>query len=310
MDDLVIETHGLTKRYGPVLAVDALSLQVPRGRVFGLLGPNGSGKTTTMSMVLGLVKPTEGVCPPVWCGAKRVGPCLLRRVGAIIESPAFYPHLSGRDNLRYFQGISRRGGRDEVDRLLDMVGLTERAGSEFRTYSLGMKQRLGLGYALLGDPELLILDEPTNGMDPAGMAEVRELIRNLGNSGYTVLLSSHLLREVQEVCDSVGILTRGKLIAQGPMNDLLAGRGAVRIRTTDNARAAEIISSLDWVSALRPDDGALVVTAPPERSAEIAADLSDQGIHLNEMSQIQESLEEYFLEVTGEDAPPSEQGAA
>ena len=234
----------------------------------------------------------------------------MRRVGAIIESPAFYPHLSGRDNLRYFQGISRRGGRDEVDRLLDMVGLTERAGSEFRTYSLGMKQRLGLGYALLGDPELLILDEPTNGMDPAGMAEVRELIRNLGNSGYTVLLSSHLLREVQEVCDSVGILTRGKLIAQGPMNDLLAGRGAVRIRTTDNARAAEIISSLDWVSALRPDDGALVVTAPPERSAEIAAALSDQGIHLNEMSQIQESLEEYFLEVTGEDAPPSEQGAA
>ena len=140
----------------------------------------------------------------------------MRRVGAIIESPAFYPHLSGRDNLRYFQGISRRGGRDEVDRLLDMVGLTERAGSEFRTYSLGMKQRLGLGYALLGDPELLILDEPTNGMDPAGMAEVRELIRNLGNSGYTVLLSSHLLREVQEVCDSVGILTRGKLIARGP----------------------------------------------------------------------------------------------
>ena len=309
MDELVIETHGLTKRFGPITAVDGLSLRVPRGQVFGLLGPNGSGKTTTMGMVLGLVRPTAGSVRLF--GIESAGSSeTLRRVGAIVESPTLYPHLTGRANLRYFQGIGRRGRQDDIDRLLGVVGLTERADSAFRTYSLGMKQRLGLAYALLGDPELLILDEPTNGMDPAGMAEVRELIRKLGNNGYTVLLSSHLLREVEDVCDSVGILSRGRLIAQGRMEELLAGRSAVRIRATDDARAAEIITSLSWISELRREDGALVVTAPPQRSAEIAAALSDQGVHLREMSQIQESLEEYFLQVTGEDTPPSDRGKA
>ena len=309
MDELVIETHGLTKRFGPITAVDGLSLRVPRGQVFGLLGPNGSGKTTTMGMVLGLVRPTAGSVRLF--GIESAGSSeTLRRVGAIVESPTLYPHLTGRANLRYFQGIGWRGRQDDIDRLLGVVGLTERADSAFRTYSLGMKQRLGLAYALLGDPELLILDEPTNGMDPAGMAEVRELIRKLGNNGYTVLLSSHLLREVEDVCDSVGILSRGRLIAQGRMEELLAGRSAVRIRTTDDARAAEIITSLSWISELRREDGALVVIAPPQRSAEIAAALSDQGVHLREMSQIQESLEEYFLQVTGEDTPPSDRGKA
>ena len=309
MDELVIETHGLTKRFGPITAVDGLSLRVPRGQVFGLLGPNGSGKTTTMGMVLGLVRPTAGSVR-LFGIESAVSSETLRRVGAIVESPTLYPHLTGRANLRYFQGIGRRGRQDDIDRLLGVVGLTERADSAFRTYSLGMKQRLGLAYALLGDPELLILDEPTNGMDPAGMAEVRELIRKLGNNGYTVLLSSHLLREVEDVCDSVGILSRGRLIAQGRMEELLAGRSAVRIRATDDARAAEIITSLSWISELRREDGALVVTAPPQRSAEIAAALSDQGVHLREMSQIQESLEEYFLQVTGEDTPPSDRGKA
>ena len=309
MDELVIETHELTKRFGPITAVDGLSLRVPRGQVFGLLGPNGSGKTTTMGMVLGLVRPTAGSVRLF--GIESAGSSeTLRRVGAIVESPTLYPHLTGRANLRYFQGIGRRGRQDDIDRLLGVVGLTERADSAFRTYSLGMKQRLGLAYALLGDPEPLILDEPTNGMDPAGMAEVRELIRKLGNNGYTVLLSSHLLREVEDVCDSVGILSRGRLIAQGRMEELLAGRSAVRIRATDDARAAEIITSLSWISELRREDGALVVTAPPQRSVEIAAALSDQGVHLREMSQIQESLEEYFLQVTGEDTPPSDRGKA
>ena len=306
MDELVIETLELTKRFGPVLAVDSLSLQVPRGQVFGLLGPNGSGKTTTMGMALGLVRPTAGSVRLL--GTESAGSSeALRRVGAIVESPTLYPHLTGRGNLRYFQGISHRGRPDDIDRLLDIVGLTDRADSAFRTYSLGMKQRLGLAYALLGEPELLILDEPTNGMDPVGMAEVRELVRKLGNDGYTVLLSSHLLHEVEEVCDSVAILSRGRLIAQGRVRDLLAERGAaIRIRTTDDVRAAEIISSSSWISGVRPVNGGLEVNSPTERSAEISAALSEQGIHVSELSQLQGSLEDYFLEVTREETPLSE----
>ncbi len=194
MNDAVIQTDGLTKRYGHVLAVDGLSLNIPRGRIFGLLGPNGSGKTTLMSMLLGLVRPTAGSftlfgAPPERGGLERQ----LHRIGALIETPTFYPYLSGRNNLAYFQGISGRGNAEELDFLLEQVGLGGRGGDKFQTYSLGMKQRLGLAYTLLGDPELLVLDEPTNGMDPAGMAEVRELIRGLPGENRTVILSSHLL---------------------------------------------------------------------------------------------------------------------
>ena len=306
--DYVIETTLLSKRFGSVLAVDDLSLKVPRGQVFGLLGPNGAGKTTTMGMLLGLVRPTAGSARLF--GTESAGSLqdILSRVGAIVESPTFYPYLSGRANLRFFQGISGRRGSDGVDQLLDMVGLTGRADTEFRTYSLGMKQRLGLAYALLGNPELLILDEPTNGMDPAGMAEVRKLIRKLGDDGYSVLLSSHLLHEVEQVCDSVAILSRGRLIAQGGVKELLSGRGALKLRTTDNGKAAEVVSSLTWVSEVRSEDGGLVVISPPERASEISAALFEQGIHISEMVQIQESLEDYFLEVTGKDtSPPEEQ---
>ena len=187
MNASVIRTDGLTKRYGDILAVDDLSLEVPHGQVFGLLGPNGSGKTTTMGMLLGLVSPTSGSFSLF--GGSTSHQNALHRVGAIVETPSFYPYLSGRDNLAYYQGITGRGNRKELDDLLSKVGLADRAKSRFRTYSLGMKQRLGLAYALLGDPELLFLDEPTNGMDPAGMAEVRDMIRGLGTGGRTVLLS-------------------------------------------------------------------------------------------------------------------------
>ena len=237
MDDVVIETHGLTKRYGEILAVDDLSMNVPRGHVFGLLGPNGSGKTTTMGMLLGLVKPTAGSFSLFDSSTQNLE--ALRRIGAIVETPSFYPYLSGRDNLAYFQGITGRGDPAELDGLLEKVDLADRADSRFRTYSLGMKQRLGLAYALLGDPEVLFLDEPTNGMDPAGMAEVRDLIRSLGTGGRTVLLSSHLLHEVEQVCDSVAILSKGKLIAQGKVADLVHSRAGdqVRLSTTDNTKA-------------------------------------------------------------------------
>ena len=300
MNELVIQTDGLAKRYGDIVAVDGLSLEVPRGQVFGLLGPNGSGKTTTMGMLLGLVRPTTGSFSLF--GANTSHRDALHRVGAIVETPSFYPYMSGRRNLAYFQGISGRGDRREVQQLLGKVGLADRADDKFRTYSLGMKQRLGLAYALLGDPELLFLDEPTNGMDPAGMAEVREMIRSLGTSDRTVLLSSHLLHEVEQVCDSVAILSKGKLIAQGKVADLVHSRAGerVRLRTTDNAKAVEVLSALEWVEDATMDGESVVVRTPSDRSSELSAALGRSEVYVTEMAADEVSLEQYFLDITGD----------
>ena len=298
MNDVVIQTDALTKRYGRVLAVDQLSLQVPRGHVFGLLGPNGAGKTTFMGMLLGLVRPTSGNFSLL--GANGVSMDALRRIGAIVETPAFYPYLSGRRNLAYFQGVMGRKDPGELDTLLERVGLADRAGDAFKTYSLGMKQRLGLAYALLGDPELLLLDEPTNGMDPAGMAEVRDLIRSLGAEGRTVLISSHLLNEVEQVCDSVAIISKGRLVVQGDVADLLHPQEQVRLRTTDDAKALAILAAADDIESAKAEDEALVVTIPHERSSELTALLSKSEVYVTEIAPLQVSLEQYFLDVTGE----------
>ena len=297
MNDSVIRTQGLTKRYGSIVAVDGLSMEVPRGRIFGLLGPNGSGKTTTLSILLGLTTQTSGSFSLFGGGGSHTD--ALHRIGAIVETPAFYPYLSGRRNLAYFQGITGKGNRAELDSLLDTVGLGTRAGDKFHTYSLGMKQRLGLAYALLGDPEILILDEPTNGMDPAGMAEIRDLVRRLGTGGRTVLLSSHLLHEVEAVCDSVAILSRGKLIAQGDVSELVKSGEQVQLKTTDDAKAKEVLSMVDWVSEVEEEEGYLVASAPSSRSGELTAELSGAGVYVTEMRPRAKSLEQYFLEVTG-----------
>ncbi len=298
-NDLAIETESLTKHYGRIIAVDGLSLTVPRGQIFGLLGPNGSGKTTTMGMLLGLVKPTSGRFRLLDAGISHRE--ALRRTGAIVETPCFYPYLSGRDNLAYFQGISGKSDRGELNELLERVGLADRADDRVRTYSLGMKQRLGLAYVLLGDPEILFLDEPTNGMDPDGMAEIRDLIRTLGTGDRTVLLSSHLLHEVEQVCDSVAILSRGRLIVQGGIHDLvhsLAG-DRIRVHTTDNEKAIGILSALDWVGEIIVEDGTILVTAPAERSPELTEVLGRSQVYVAEMSAEQMSLEQYYFKVTG-----------
>ena len=298
MNNLIIQTQGLTKQFGRILAVDQLSLEVPRGSVFGLLGPNGSGKTTVMGMLLGLVRPTSGSC---WLlGPDTPQNDALRRIGAMIETPSFYPYLSGKRNLEYFQGILGLGEPAEVNALLERVGLSDRAEDRYHTYSLGMKQRLGIACSLLGDPELLFLDEPTNGMDPAGMAEVRELIRSLGNGDRTVLLSSHLLHEVEQVCDSVAILSRGKLVAQGTVTDLIRSGERVKLTTTKNDEAHRILSGLAWVDDVTADGPSLVVTAPVARSWELTATLSQSQVYVTEMWPLQQSLEGYFLEVTSE----------
>ena len=295
----VIETSALTKRFGDVLAVDQLSLRVERGGVFGLLGPNGSGKTTTIGMLLGLVAPSSGSVHLFGGTHEGVRNADLHRVGAIVETPSFYPYLSGRDNLRYFQGISGRSTPGEIERLLELVELTSSAGRKFSTYSLGMKQRLGIAYALLGEPDLVFLDEPTNGLDPAGVAEVRSLVKALGEDGRTVVLSSHMLAEVEQVCQRVAIISHGRLLAQGLVADLLRNRGVVRLHTTDDEQAMRILGARPSIAEVHPDaDGLLLRT--DEEPWMLTRLLAEQGVYVAEMTPVQTTLEQYFLEVTGE----------
>ncbi|MCY4615625.1 MAG: ATP-binding cassette domain-containing protein, partial [Chloroflexi bacterium] len=220
----------------------------------------------------------------------------------IIEYPSFYPYLTGRENLVYFQGILGRGSEDDIDSLLERVGLAGRGDDRFSTYSLGMKQRLGLAFALLGDPEVLFLDEPTNGMDPAGMAEVRELVRQLCADGRTVLLASHLLNEVEQMCDSVLIMSKGTLIIQGDVPDILRAGDQVRLKTTDDAQAVSILSALKWVGDVRMEGDEVLVSAPGERSAEISTILGRSGVYVIEANSGRGALERYFLEVTADAA--------
>lgn len=298
-DEFVIQTDGLTKRYRNVVAVDNLSIKVRRGRVYGLLGPNGSGKTTTMGLLLRLLRPTSGTFSLF--GSSERHEESLRRVGALIESPSFYPYLSGLQNLKYFQMISRNGSDEELASLIDRVGLTGRGEDPFHSYSLGMKQRLGIAYTLLGNPDLVFLDEPTNGLDPAGIIEVRKLIRSLGDGNRTILLSSHLLHEVEQVCDSVTIISKGRLIAEGEVSQLVATTRSeqVRTKTTDNTMARRILSALDWVEDVKIHEDSLLITAPIERSSDLTATLAHSEVYVAEMVPIRRSLEEYYLEVTG-----------
>ena len=297
----VIETNGLSKDFGSILAVDNLSLSVPKGSVFGLLGPNGAGKTTIIGILLGLITPTSGKFSLFGEEMNGSIESALQRIGATMETPSFYPYLSGLDNLRYFQQVAGHNDAAELDSLLELVNLHSRRHSKFATYSLGMKHRLGIAYALLGDPELLLLDEPTNGLDPSGMAEVRRLLQDLGDGDRTVLLASHLLHEVEQVCDSVAILSKGRVIAQGLVSELIARKSTVRLATTDDESAATILNSLDWVGSVLAEDGGLLVEADPTRTSELSAALARSAIYVSELRALDTSLEEYFLEVTGED---------
>lgn len=294
----VIETDALTKTFGRVRAVDHLSLRVERGGVFGLLGPNGSGKTTTIGMLLGLIAPTTGTIRLFGHDRAGVRDDDLHRIGAIIETPSFYPYLTGRDNLRYFAGISADREPGEVERLLDLVELTDNAGRKFSTYSLGMKQRLGIAYALLGDPDLVFLDEPTNGLDPAGVAEVRDLVKNLGHDGRTVILSSHMLAEVEQVCDRVAIISHGQLLAQGLVSELIGSHGLFRIHTTDDTHARGVLEALPTVHDVTQAEHEITVRTDAD-SAELTRALAASNIYIREMTPVQTTLEQYFLEVTG-----------
>jgi ABC-2 type transport system ATP-binding protein len=294
----VIETRDLTKRYGErIVAVDRLAMRVRRGEVYGFLGPNGAGKTTTLRMLLGLVRPTSGSA--LVLGAAPGSPAGLARVGALIETPTFYPFLSGRDNLRV---LARYAGAPEtrIEAALAEVELTARAGDRFRTYSLGMKQRLGIAAALLKDPELLILDEPTNGMDPAGMAEMRAFIRGLGRGGRTVLLSSHLMSEVEQVCDRVGVISRGALVGEGTVDEL-RGRESLWVRADPLERAERLVGTLRGVERVAVVDGGLRIAADAAAAPAINRALVEAGIAVGELRPERASLEAVFLELTQEE---------
>ena len=293
LDAAAVRTRGLTKRYGEHLAVDAVSLTVRSGEVYGFLGPNGAGKTTTLRMILGLIRPTGGTATVL--GRPAGTPAVNRRVGALIEGPGFYPYLSGRDNLRVLARYLRLH-EDDVDRVLARVDLAERAADAFKTYSLGMKQRLGVAAALLGDPGLLILDEPTNGLDPAGVGDMRRLLTELAAAGHTVLLSSHMLSEVQETCDRVGVINRGRLVAEATVDDL-RGAGGLRVRAepVDTALAVSTRLAGDDVTVT---DGALHLSVDPARAAELTRALVAAGVDVHEIRPVERSLEEVFFEMT------------
>ncbi|WP_322815479.1 ABC transporter ATP-binding protein [Chloroflexus sp.] len=293
-----IETIELTKRYGKRLAVDRLNLTVGKGEVFGFLGPNGAGKTTTIAMLLGLVRPTKGQAIVLGHDVQREPAEALRRVGAMIEAPAFYPYLSGADNLRV---LARAGGipAERVDQVLTTVELSDRARDKVATYSQGMKQRLAIAAALLPNPELIMLDEPTNGLDPAGTVEIRNLIRELAAGGRTILLCSHLLYEVEQLCSRVAILKEGKLIASGDVATLLRRGQGVRLRVQgDPGPAVSLLRTLSWVNSVTVQGDAILIDAPADRTAEINALLIRADIVVAEIGASHSSLEEFFLTVT------------
>jgi len=291
----VLRATGLTKRYpSGVLAVDGVDLAVHRGEVYGFLGPNGAGKTTTMRMLLGLIRPTSGTVDLL--GGPPGAPAGLARVGALVESPGFYPYLSGLDNLRIlarYRGVAR----NRIDAVLDAVSLSDRAGDRFATYSLGMKQRLGVASALLGDPELLVLDEPTNGLDPAGMADMRALVRRLGADGRAVLLSSHLLGEVQQVCDRVGVISGGRLIAESTVAEL-RGQAALVVAATPLDVAACRAMQLLGTDRVQVVGAELRLTAGEAEAAWVNRELVAAGVEVSELRREERSLEEVFLEMT------------
>lgn len=296
-----VSVSGLTKRFGRVTAVDGVSLDVPSGGVFGLLGPNGSGKTTLLSMVSGFIRPTHGTVTLLGHNGSTGHERGLGMVGALIERPIFWPYMSCRDNLRCLQGVyGTDGGDAEIDDLLDTVNLGgEAARRKFRACSTGMKQRLGIAATLLGNPSLLILDEPTNGLDPVGIVEVRDLIRGLAADGRrTVILASHLLNEVEQVCDQVAVMRRGKLLYCGPVAGMGAS-GSALVRTTDDDRAGAALTDAGWEIRSRSEDG-LEVAVALGREWEISRDLAAAEIYVSGLRPLGGSLEAGFMEVTGD----------
>jgi ABC-2 type transport system ATP-binding protein len=302
--ELAIETHGLTKRFGERAALDGIDLQVPRGCAFGFLGPNGAGKTTIIRTLLGLTHATEGTMRMLGHAVPAERAQALERVGAIVEEPRFHMHLTGRENLRIVSAVRGPQTQARIEPALARVGLSERADHKVKSYSMGMRQRLGVARCLLADPLLLMLDEPTNGLDPGGIQEFREMIRAMvEQEGRTVFVSSHLLDEVEKTCDAAAIVDRGKIVTQGAIADLAAGGGArheLIVSVDDRDRALAVLGGSELVLEAQPaDDGIRVVLAgEPQSAALVNAALVQAGIGVTRLEPVRHSLEQRFLQIT------------
>jgi len=298
-----VETHGLTKRFGETVAVNGVELRIPRGCAFGYLGPNGAGKTTLIRVLLGLTRADSGTMSLLGYPVPKHRDAALARVGAIVDEPRFHGHLTGRQNLKILAEAREPAARGRIEPALERVGILHRADDRVSKYSMGMRQRLGVAACLLGDPQLLILDEPMNGLDPAGMHEMRDMIVSLVAEGRTVVLSSHLLDEVERTCDAVAIVDRGNVIRQGPISELLAGASFVlHVECSEPDRARALLERTNVGAHIEVGTLGLGLTLPAGTSrdviAEVARVLVEGGISLYRLQEIQTSLESWFLQVT------------
>jgi ABC-2 type transport system ATP-binding protein len=300
--ETILQTRGLTKVYGKRAAVNGMNLEVKRGEVFGFLGPNGAGKTTTIRMLQHLIRPTSGEIRLFGERLDHAPRRLLPRVGALIEQPAFQAYLSGRENLIVVGGYTGGVARTRVDEVLDLVGLAIRGNDRYGTYSLGMRQRLGVGAALLMNPDLIILDEPGNGLDPAGIAEMRELIRRLAEDGKTVFVSSHILAEVRQFCTRIGIVRAGRVIATGTVDELLRANGPWEIEVPNPAQVLPLLARLPIVRSAHLEQGRMLLDAPSARGRDLIAFLLQHHIWPESVHRREEELEQVFLRLTDQEA--------
>ena len=299
--DAVLETHDLSKSYGSRPAVKKLNLSVGQGEIFGFLGPNGAGKTTTIRMALGLIRPSGGTVEVLGQDVARHGDRVLPRVGALVESPALYLYMSGRDNLKAVGDLLGGVPSRRIDEVLELVGLSGRQRDRVKTYSMGMKQRLGLAIALLHDPDLLILDEPANGLDPAGIVEMRDLLRGLAAEGKTVFVSSHVLAEVQQICGRVAIINLGELVKVARVAELLESQGEFVVSVENAEAVLELLQRQDWGRSARIDGGSLICSSPTGRGRDLARFLAGAGHWPDSLAERHQDLEDIFLSLTGGD---------
>lgn len=298
-DEVVLQTRNLSKQYGKRMAVDNLSLEVRRGEIFGFLGPNGAGKTTTIRMLLGLITPTSGSGEILGHDVISQRARILPRVGALVETPALYLYMTGRDNLRAVAAVLGGVPEKRIDAVLEMVGMGLRQKDRVRTYSLGMKQRLGVAMALLQDPDVLILDEPANGLDPAGIVEMRDLMHRLASEGKTVFISSHLLTEVQQICTRVAIINLGKLVTESTVEELTRGHGEFTVKVERAQEALHLVQAQPWGSGARlASDGTFITTAPQGRGRDLNLFLVKAGFAPDTIANTTEDLEQVFLRLT------------
>ncbi|MEN6371411.1 MAG: ABC transporter ATP-binding protein [Armatimonadota bacterium] len=298
--EIVVEACGLEKRFGTFPAVDRLDLVVEHGDVFGFLGPNGAGKSTTIRMMLGLIKPSNGsvrvLGHDAWGNRTRA----LKKVGALVESPGLYKHLTARQNIRVLSEMTGGINSREIDKVLEQTGLLDRSDYKVRSFSQGMKQRLGIAQAIVGSPELVILDEPTNGLDPQGMKEVRELIKSLSKDyGMTVFLSSHLLHEVEQVCTKVAVIHKGKKVASGNVSELLSGKGRLKITVDKPSEAAALVDGLGFAKVDEVGPGWIAADVQDGCASELNRQLVTAGFAVSAVVPMNTSLEEFYFSLMG-----------